>query len=53
MASYAMLVGLPERGTAKNFSWHPCGFLLLTGAESEAKLSLLGSFSALYSCWLS
>jgi hypothetical protein len=46
-----MLVGLkpsltlPERGIAKNF-WCSCWFLLLTQAEAEAWLSLLGHVPA-------
>ena len=32
----------PGRDTAENFSWGSCWFLLLTGAEAEAWLSLLG-----------
>jgi hypothetical protein len=40
-----------ERGTAENFSWHPSGSLLLTGAK--AWLSLLGSATAADSCLLS
>jgi hypothetical protein len=38
----AVTLGVPERGTAKNFSWCSSWSLLLTGAEaeSEAWLSL-------------
>ena len=36
----------PERGTAKNISWHASWFLLLTCAEAKAWLSLLGHVTA-------
>ena len=46
---------LAERGTAENFSW--CSYwpwpLLLTGAEAEAWLPLLGSNIAADLCLLS
>ena len=52
-ASCVMIVGLassltfvyPERGTAENF-WCFCWSLLLTFAEAEARLSLLGHVTA-------
>ena len=43
---------LAERGTTKNFSWHPSGYLLVTGAKAEAWLSLVGSATAADSCLL-
>ena len=46
-ASCAMLVGLPERGTAESFSWCSCWSLLLTPAEAVAQLSLLGLITAI------
>jgi hypothetical protein len=41
-----------ERGTVKNFSWHSCWpwALLLTSAEAEAWLSLLGGVTTVDSC---
>ena len=49
-ASCAMLIGLTERGTAKNLSWHS---LLLTCAKAEAWLFLLDSATTADSCLLS
>ena len=37
---------VPERGTAENFSWCSCWSFLLTQAEAEAWLSLLGCVTA-------
>jgi len=42
-----------ERGTSENFSWHHFGSLLLTPAEAEAWLSLLGRATTAGSCLLS
>jgi hypothetical protein len=43
----------PERGLAENFSWCSCWSLLLTWAEAEGCLFLLGSATTADSCLLS
>ena len=42
----ALHIFVSLRGTAENFSWCSCWSLLLTQAEAEAWLSLLGPITS-------